>query len=168
MNNNEIIKLKKCAEYVRKTIEECQKLNPGILIGFPNGFCNVASIWLYEYLSCHGYDNITFRMRDPFLEQYDGNHVWLHWKSCDIDITADQFNKSGENFSSCIVSVNDEHYFEYDKEVSFRESFFCDYIPANKYDLQYDERIAVLNKLGVDPQYCLNTIKTNNHTEENK
>lgn len=159
MNKNEFTKLKRDAEYVRKTIEDCQKLKPTILIGFPNGFCNRASIWLYEYLSYHGYENITFRMRDPFIERLPGNHVWLHWKTYDIDITADQFNKKGENFASCIVCVNDEHYLEYDKEVSFYESFFCDYIPANKYPGQVEERIFVLNKLDVDPHFCRNNLK---------
>ena len=158
MNNKELICLKECTEYVRKTIEECKRLDHSILIGFPNGYCNMASIWLYEYLSSQGYDNISFRMRDPFIEHHDGNHVWLHWKSYDIDITADQFNKWGENFSSCIVGVNDKHYQEYDKEVGFRESFLCDYAPANKYELQYEERITVLNKLGVNPQNSMNYI----------
>ena len=66
-----------------------------------------------------------------------------------MDITADQFNRLGENFSSCIVSDNDEHYKEYDKEVDYHESYNCDYVPANKYTWQAVERKVVLAKLGL-------------------
>lgn len=149
MENKEIQELKRLCLFVRSSIEICQKQNPTILIDFPHGFCNMASIWLYDYLTSKGYTDITFRMRDPFLKNFDGNHVWLHWKSYDMDITADQFNRLGENFSSCIVSDNDEHYKEYDKEVDYHESYNCDYVPANKYTWQAVERKVVLAKLGL-------------------
>lgn len=101
--DKELCMLEKYCRFVRQTIEICQRQNTVILQRFPYGYCNKASIWLYRYLDIKGYKNITFRMRDPFLSNYDGNHVWLHWKSYDIDITADQFNKKGCCFDKCIV-----------------------------------------------------------------
>lgn len=74
---------------IRREIEKCTK--NGYFLGFPNGFCTLCSIWVYDYLSYKGLESIQIRQKDNFITEYP--HSWLHWNDIDIDITADQFNK---------------------------------------------------------------------------
>lgn len=94
--------------HVRNLIELSMKENENLFKGFPNGYCNLASIWLHDYLYCKGFRDIQFRGKDPFIESINGNHVWLRLGQYNLDITCDQFNSQGLNFPSVIVATDEE------------------------------------------------------------
>lgn len=74
---------------IRGKIEECRK--EGFFQSFPNAFCALCSIWVYDFLSDIGLTQIEIRQKRHFIQNYP--HTWLHWGKFDIDITADQFNE---------------------------------------------------------------------------
>lgn len=94
--------------HVRNMIELSMKENENLFKGFPNGYCNLTSIWLHDYLYFKGYKDIQFRSRDPFTESIEGNHVWLRVGKFNLDITCDQFNSNDNSFPRVTVASDEE------------------------------------------------------------
>lgn len=142
------------ASFVRTSIEQCKLENRHILNSFPYGYCAKASVWLYDYLNSKGYLNIEFHMRDPFLEDFPGNHVWLNISGYAIDITADQYNMHGYDFSSIIVTNKNNLYAKYEEEnILSRDQMFNNEYIGNLivyHHQTYDEWMAIYQKLGIN------------------
>jgi|GEM_PF-2201113 len=110
MNNKdfEFEKLYSLCKEFRETVDKCVEEHHKVFEGFPNGYCAQVSIWAYDYLASKGYKNIEFRNRDPFFQDRDGNHVWLHWNGYNIDLSSDQFSNESVKFPSVLIVKDEE------------------------------------------------------------
>lgn len=131
---------------LRQILDSCKKEYPNLFGTFPNAYCADASLWLCDYLISKGYDStqFLFRAKDPFSDGL-GNHVWLHYMGVNLDVTADQFNSYGFNFSPVMVSDKNPYYICYDEEWLKKEYSAHSFSPlcclcedwGEKYDIVY-------------------------------
>lgn len=101
---------------IRKEVKQCQKR--GYFTSFPNGFCALSSIWIYDIL-CRKSHFVEIRQKTPFYRNYP--HTWVHCDGFDVDITSDQFK--GNNFPKVYVGNDNAMYHHFD-EVSSKEILF--------------------------------------------
>lgn len=106
--NIEYEKLYSLCKKFRDIVDKCVEENRKLFADFPHGYCAQVSIWAYDYLTSKGYKNIDFRNRDPFFKDKDGNHVWLHWKGYNIDLSSDQFSKGKEVYDSVTITKDED------------------------------------------------------------
>lgn len=146
--NQDIILLYDYSKQLRELLNNCKECYPSLFGTFPNAYCADASLWLCDYLISKGFDSSTFsfRSKDPFIKE-GGNHIWLNYQGIDIDITADQFNKKGYNFSQVIVSEKNQNYLLYDDNWLKKDYSAHSYSPIcfineqwnKKYDIIYEK-----------------------------
>lgn len=137
---------------LRDILEKCRNDNKDLFESFPNAYCADASLWLCDYLISKGFEEKLFRFRskDPFLDDMDGNHVWLHYCGFNLDITADQFNEDGYNFPSVIVTNIDSHYNLYDEDFYKKEYSLHSMSPSCMFE-RWDERYDIVYKqMGIE------------------
>lgn len=131
---------------IRKEVERCQK--NGYFKSFPNGFCALSSIWIYDILALHRVSsNIEIRQKNLFYKNYP--HTWVHCDSFDIDITADQFK--GKSLLKVYVGKNNTMYHDFNKLTSKEELFPTEFILKQMCDSLLQEGVETLYKnLNID------------------
>lgn len=130
----------------RKEVEKCQKY--GYFKSFPNGFCALSSIWIYDILmQYNASSNIKIRQKTPFYKNYP--HTWVHCDNFDIDITADQFKEL--NFPKVYVGKYNTIYHHFDEITSKKVLFPTEFILKQISDNQLRDGVETLYKnLGID------------------
>lgn len=133
---------------LRSILDKCKINYPNLFGTFPNAYCADASLWLCDFLISNGYDEslFQFRSKDPFLDDIEGNHVWLYYSGFNLDITADQFNNDGYSFLPVIVSKNDFHYLNYDENDYKKDYSSHSFSPSCMFE-HWNERYDIVYKL---------------------
>lgn len=132
---------------IRRKIEECKKEK--FFQSFPNAFCALCSIWVYDFLFDKELNQIEIRQKNQFIHNYP--HTWVHWKKFDIDITADQFNKI-KIFPPVYVGYTCNLYKNFDNCSTKKNLFLTEFILKNAFiDNTFEKGIySLYSKLGIN------------------
>lgn len=123
---------------LRNKIEQCQR--QGYFTSFPNGYCALSSIWMYDILKEYlRLDNIKILQKDPFFRDYP--HTWVHCNEFDIDITADQF---GDNFPKVYVGYDNLMYRHPDNITSKKILFPTEFVLKQMIDPMLEDGVEML------------------------
>lgn len=125
---------------LRKEIEQCQE--HGYFMSFPNGFCALSSIWIYDILSDKQSHIIEIRQKNSFFK--NNPHTWVHCDGFDVDITPDQFK--GSNFPKVYVGSDNIMYHHFDEITSKEILFPTEFILKQMCDNLLKEGIETLYK----------------------
>lgn len=131
-----------CWEYSNKV----NKSN-NVICGFPGGCCDSSSRLLGAYLEDKGFSGATYIVGKKLFQGFSKCHVWINYKSWNIDITADQF---GEEYPPVIVATDADRHLGFRKigvgsEASYRNYYRNDpHGGLDDYECVYDQICSLI------------------------
>ena len=132
---------------IRNEVEKCQE--HGYFEFFPNAFCALSSIWIYDMLKLHKAQGEEIEIRQKRRFYNDFPHTWVHYNGFDIDITGDQFNDA--NLPKVYVGKHNKMYHQFDNITSKHVLFPTEFVTKLTYYKRLDDSVETLYKnLNID------------------